>query len=125
MKKKEIKKLSDKKKSQSIECKKAGLKAGQIIHYLPTIHPILNELVYECKLKLGPRAIILEELDPKESKIDRNSMLNSGDKISGRVLECLSTAPITSRWTTISGKHTGNLAIAKKYVYCKVFIPIF
>jgi len=125
LKKKETKKLSDKKKPQSIECKKAELKAGQIIPYLPYVHSILNELVYEYKLQLGPRAIILEELIPKKSKIDRNSMLNLGDRISGRMLRCLSTAPIKSEWTKISSRHRGFLAIAKKYIYCKVIYSIF
>lgn len=114
-----------KKKPDSIESRKAEIKARKITAYTPTINSILNKLVFPYKLQLGASAEILEELIPKKPLLDQNAMLDVGDKISGMTLDCISTGAIKPEITHISSRHKGSRAIAGNYVYCKIYIPFF
>lgn len=101
------------------------MKAGRVISYTPEINPKLDKLVFPYKLQLRARAEILEELIPKKALLDPDSMLDVGDRISGRTLECKTTRAIRCEITQISSKHKGSRAVAGNYVHCKVLIPFF
>jgi len=106
---------------QSIECKKAGLKARRINLLFPDDHEVLKCMVYHWKLQESAIAKILEELNPKISIIDNNSALNMGDRIYGKLIEGLSTRPIPGRSVgPDSSKHRAQFSEVSGFVYCKV-----
>ena len=116
---------AERRKSNSIECKKAEITARKITAYPPEQNPILNKMVFPYKLQISAKAVILEELIPKKALLDPNSMLNVGDKVMGRTLECKSTGAIRPEIIHVSSKHRGSHAVAGNYVYCRIFAPFF
>ena len=106
---------------KSIECQKARLKARKINVLFPEVHEVLNCLVYNYKLQRSALAEILKELNPKKPILDKDSLLNLGDKITGKIIECISTKPINNiEVKPDSSKHRGQFSEASGYVYCKV-----
>lgn len=112
-------------KSDCIECQEALIQAKRINTNLPKKDPVLKKLVYIYKLQRGASATIAKELNPKIALLDSDSMLNEGDVIRGRVINCKTTRPFPRETVQhASGRHKGQFITAREYVFCKVFIPI-
>lgn len=114
------------KKSESIECKKAGLIAKRINPYPPRLHSILNKITFEYKLQQGAIGEILQELKPKKAILNPESMLDLHDKISGEIIQCLATNKISREEVRpFSKKHRAKYSNIKGYVYCRILRTFF
>jgi hypothetical protein len=115
-----------KKKSESIECKKAGLIAKRINPYPPQFHSILKKTIFEYKLQRGAIAEILQELEPKRAILNPESMLDLHDKIRGEIIDCLATNVISREEVrSFSGRHRAKYSSIKGYVYCRILRTFF
>lgn len=110
----------------SIECKKAFIKARRVNPGRPSTNASLKCLVYSWKLQESAQAEIAQELDPKVAIIDPASKLDLGHKISGKLIEGFSTKlPAPARVGPDSSRHRGQFSEASGFVYCKVQYPYY
>ena len=105
----------------SIECKKANLKARSVNPLPPYLEPRLNGLAWPWKLKEAAQATITLELDPKAAVIDPASKLDVGEQINGKQIEGFSTKKLSpARVEPDSSRHRGQFTEASGFVYCSV-----
>ena len=77
-----------------VEGDKLRLVCRKFSALIPEHNEIIDKKVFRYKLSTNALAQIIIELNPKTFRISPKSLLNKGDSIAGRVIECLCTKPI-------------------------------
>lgn len=110
--------------SSSIEGLKFFLQCRQFMLHIPYVHEILGR-VYPFKLGIYGKAIIEKELNPKEPKINSNSILDEGSGIEGNSIEGFSTKlPSSPQIKIATARHSASFIQTKKYSFAQIIVPL-
>lgn len=108
----------------SIEAEKADAITRKIIQMTPVRNPKLACIIFPFKLDRNCEIIISKELDPKEPKIDNNSLLNLGDGLKGDMIYGFSEKSVPSPDVKKgSSTHKASFLTIKNFVFARLEKP--
>ena len=108
----------------SIEGEKLFLQCRQFNPFQPRIDPTMNCTIYPFKMGISSKAIIEEELNPKNYKIRAKSFLDKDICILGESIEGFSIKPLGSVEIIHTGAHRGRVINTKKYSYAHIEVSL-
>lgn len=108
----------------SIEGDKLFLQCRQFNPFQPRIDPTMNCIIYPFKMGINSKAIIEEELNPKEYKFRAKSILEKDTCIKGESIEGFSVKPLGAVEIIHTGAHRGRVINTKSFSFAHIVVGI-
>ena len=110
---------------ESIECAKCEIVTRKFVPSSPQIHEVLGRVI-KYELSLNCSAEIIEEVDPKEWKIDFASKLSLGDKLKAKSIYALVSSIKRVKWDVINftATHKAQKAEIGYFTFAKIKSPL-
>ena len=108
----------------SIEGEKLFLQCRQFNPFQPRIDPTMNCTIYPFKMGISSKAIIKEELNPKEYKFRAESILEKDTCIKGESIDGFSIKPLGTVEIIHTGAHRGRVINTKSFSFAHIVVGI-
>jgi hypothetical protein len=108
----------------SIEGDKLFLQCKQLNIFPPRIDSQMRCVIYPFKLGISSKALIDEELNPKNHKFRAESLLDKDTCIAGESIEGFSIKPLGSVEIIHTGAHRGRVINTKRFSYAHIEVGL-
>jgi len=106
----------------SIEGEKLAFQCRQFNPFLPRIDPKIGCLIYPFKMGISSKAIVEEELNPKEYKFRVESILDKDTCIKGETIDGFAVKPLKETKIIHTGAHRGRVINTNSFTFAHIEI---